>query len=95
MIAGIFSETRKQRRQSGHGCARCQAQPHREEVQREFERLQQENEELRRKVTHLDKQISEQHKQISEREKLLIWSGNWRGAGKIPASLPNRLLPTS
>jgi predicted nucleic acid-binding Zn-ribbon protein len=65
-------------------------------VQREFERLQQENEELRRKVTHLDKQISEQHKQISEREEqMLIWSGNWRGAGKIPASLPNRLLPTS
>jgi transposase len=69
MIAGIFSKIRKRRRQSGHGCARCQAQPHREEVQREVERLQQENEELRRKVAQRDKEISEREKQISDQQK--------------------------
>jgi transposase len=69
MIARVISRLRKRRRQAGRGCVRCQAQPHREELQREVERLRRENEELRRRVGEQQKQISEREKQISEREK--------------------------
>jgi transposase len=57
---------RFRQRRSERGCLRCQAQPSREELQRQNERLQREVEQLRRKVTEGEKQISEGEKRISE-----------------------------